>query len=292
MTDLPGTPEVAGADIVAGLRQLGLSAGDGVIVHSSLKSVGHVAGGAPTVIATLQEVLTPVGTLVLPTFNQGRAFRDGAEGFFDPRTTAVSTGLIAQTFWQLPDVPRSLNPTHAFAAWGRNAERYIRYHHRTLTVGPDSPLGLLGREGGYGLLLGVDYRANTFHHVVEVTTGAPCLGLRTCALPVCLPDGRMVMGRTWSWRERPCPIDDAARYAPIMAERGLQRQTTIGAATATLFRLSDCFAVIAELLANGLGEFPPCRRCPIRPGVNRHTVVSDWDDQRQCLKPDAEAWTY
>lgn len=34
-----------------------------VMVHSSLKSFGHVEGGADTVVDALMELLTPEGTL-------------------------------------------------------------------------------------------------------------------------------------------------------------------------------------------------------------------------------------
>jgi aminoglycoside 3-N-acetyltransferase len=285
-------PEVTRGDIVAGLRRLGLSAGAGVMVHSSLKSFGRVAGGPGTVIEALMEVITPEGTLMMPSFNHGRAFGEGAAGYFDPRTTPTTNGAIPDAFWRMPDVCRSLHPTHAFAAWGRSARRYTRFHHRTLTCGPDSPLGLVGREGGYGLLLGVDYRVNTFHHVVEVSTGAPCLGRRTESLPMLLPDGRRVDGRTWSWREKGCPITDGTRYGPLMAARGLQTEAVIGACRAICFRLRDCFALIAELLRTGTGGFPPCSRCAIRPRRGPRTVPSDWDERKQCLKPDSPALDY
>ena len=72
----------------------------------------------------------------------------------------------------MPDVLRSLAPTHAFAAWGKNARRYTQFHHRTLTMGPESPLGLLSKDGGYGMLLGVGYRTIA-RHVVETTVGSP-----------------------------------------------------------------------------------------------------------------------
>jgi aminoglycoside N3'-acetyltransferase len=151
---------------------------------------------------------------------------------------------------------------------------------------------LLGREGGYGLLIGVDYRVNTYHHVVEMTTGAPCLGRRTVALAIRLPDGRTVEARTWGWRRDSCPINDPARYAPVIARRALERQTTVGNSHLTCFRLKDCFEVIAELLRDGLGEYPPCARCPNRPHAGERTVPSDWDDENQCLRPDSIAWTY
>jgi aminoglycoside 3-N-acetyltransferase len=273
MSDSP-TARATAADIAAGLRRLGLSPGDGVMVHSSLKSFGHVRGGPEAVIRALMDVLTGEGTLMMPSFNHGRAYAEGQPGYFDPTATPTTNGLIPETFWRLPGVLRSLNPSHSFAAWGASARRYTAGHHRTLTCGPDSPLGLLWRDGGCGLLLGVGYSANTFHHVVEMSTGAPCLGRRTEARPMRLPGGRTVEGRTWSWREQGCPITDGRRYGPLMHARGLDRDQTIGSCRATLFRLDDCYQLIAELLREGVDDSPPCSRCPIRPRSGPRTVPS------------------
>jgi aminoglycoside 3-N-acetyltransferase len=287
-------PQVTKEDIVAGLRELGLQTGAGVMVHSSLRSFGHVAGGAVSVIEALMEALTPEGTLLMPTFNHDVPFRPGASGpgYFDPTQTPTSNGVIPDTFWRMPGVYRSLDPTHPYAAWGKHARRYTEFHHRTLTMGPESPLGLLHADDGYGLLLGVGYGSNTFHHVVETTLGVPCLGSRTESYPVRLPDGRRVMGRTWGWRERYCPLNDRSLYGEEMEALGLQRITHIGTCRATLFRLRDCFGVVANLLRQGKHGFPPCSGCPIRPRRVPQTVPSDWDPVAQRLLPDSVAWTY
>ena len=279
-------------DIEAGLRALGLRPGMGVIVHSSLRSFGRVQGGPAAVIRALKNVLTAEGTLLMPSFNHNAPFDEGGPGIYDPRETPTSNGAIPDAFWRMPGVLRSLDPTHPVAGWGKNARRYLEGHHRTLTMGPDSPLGLLGREGGCGLLLGVGFTANTFHHVVETSTGAPCLGLRSEAYPVRLPDGRVVTGRTWGWRETSCPINDPARYRDQMARLDSTRETRIGSCTALLFRLSDCFDVVAGLLGGGSGPFPPCRSCPTRPRQVQATVESDWDREHSCLRADSSAWQY
>jgi len=262
------------------------------MVHSSLSSFGRVKGGARAVIEALQEAVGPEGTLMMPSFNHGAAYRPGAAGYYSPLETPTTNGAIPDAFWRMDGVRRSLNPTHAFAAWGRHAERYTQHHHRTLTMGPGSPLGLLASDGGYCLLMGVGYRANTFHHVVEMSTGAPCLGRRTEAYPVLLPDGRRVEGRTWGWRAGRCPITDEQRYAPLMEARGLERRHMVGGAELILYRLWDCYDVVAGLLATGVDGFPSCSRCPVRPRVTEHTVPSDWDEDAGRPVADSVAWTY
>jgi aminoglycoside 3-N-acetyltransferase len=262
----------------------------GLMVHSSLSSFGHVEGGAAAVIHALMAVLTPAGTLMMPSFNHGAPFEPSGPGYFHPAETPTTNGAIPDRFWRMPGVARSLNPTHAFAAWGRDGQSYTANHHRTLTMGPESPLGQLLRDDGYCLLLGVGYTSNTFHHVVEMSTGAPCLGLRTEAYPVVLPGGRRVTGRTWSWRGGSCPFTDRNRYADEMGS--LQRVATIGSCRAILYRLRDCYGIVAKILAHGKAGFPACRGCAIRPRRVPETVTSDWDGVNGCLRPESEALTY
>ncbi len=279
-------------ELVHGLRRLGVEPGSGLIVHSSLSSFGSVVGGADTVIDALVEIVTPEGTILMPSFNHGEPFHVSGPGIYDPTTTPTTNGAIPDRFWRRENVYRSLNPTHAFAAWGKNARRYTAGHHRTLTMGPASPLGLLLEDDGFGLLLGVGYRANTFHHVVEMSTGAPCLGLRTEAYPIQLRDGRRVEGRTWGWRASSCPFTDGQQYEADMIARGYHSETMIGGCRAILYRLKDCYEVVAELLQQGKDGYPPCRLCPIRPRRVEATVDSDWNQQDASLDAGSQARGY
>ncbi|MDY5721539.1 MAG: AAC(3) family N-acetyltransferase [Succinivibrio sp.] len=49
------------------LKNLGLSKGDTVIVHTSLKAMGYVCGDAQTVIEALIDVVESGGTIIMPT---------------------------------------------------------------------------------------------------------------------------------------------------------------------------------------------------------------------------------
>ena len=287
-------PTLAYTDLIASFRKIGLARGMGLVVHSSLKSFGHVAGGPHAVLQALMDILTPAGTLLLPTFNHGVPFEPGGAGYFDPLQTPTINGAIPDAFWRLPGVSRSLDPTHPFAAWGKNSLRYTANHHRTITMGPQSPLGLLLQDDGWCLLLGVTYLANTFHHAVEMSpaVSAPCLGVRTEAYPVRLPGGRMVTGRTWGWRGGECPFTDHGRYGAEMQRLGLERVLQVGLSQVTLYRLSDGYQVIASILKNGLDGIAGCSGCPVRPRQCEFTVPSDWDFTRQEPLPDSSAWTY
>lgn len=270
-------PIVTYDDILNGLRKLGIEHGMSIMVHSSLSSFGWVEGGAMTVIQALMDAVGLEGTILMPSFNHGAPFQEGGAGYYDPLQTPTTNGAIPDTFWRLPGVHRSLNPTHPYAAWGRHAKRYIEMHHETLTMGEDSPLGLLAREGGYQLNLGTTHSASTAKHVAETMKRVPCLGFRTEQYPVKLPDGKVTMHRTWSWRSKACPLTDSGEFIECeMERRKLQRRDKIGDATVTFFKLWDFIEVVWDLLEHGYGGYPPCSKCTIRPRRTSATVESDW----------------
>ena len=59
-------------EIVPKLREVGLEKGDAVMVHTSLKRMGYVCGGAQTVIEALMEVVGEDGTIMMPTQSRKR----------------------------------------------------------------------------------------------------------------------------------------------------------------------------------------------------------------------------
>jgi aminoglycoside 3-N-acetyltransferase len=78
-SDEPVTADRLEAD----LRDLGLAAGDAVLVHSSLSALCWVCGGAPAVVDALLNVVTDDGMVVMPTHT----------GYSDPED------------WENPPVP-------------------------------------------------------------------------------------------------------------------------------------------------------------------------------------------
>lgn len=54
-------------EIIQKLREVGLEKSDAVMVHTSLKRMGYVCGGAQTVVEALMEVVGENGTIMMPT---------------------------------------------------------------------------------------------------------------------------------------------------------------------------------------------------------------------------------
>src|SRR5579875_789667 len=158
--------------IVDDLQALGLSAGAVVLVHSSLRSLGWVDGGAATVIDALCAAVSPGGTILVPTLT-GTA-QDGPEHppVFDPRHTPCWTGTIPETFRALPEARRSRHPTHSVGVIGPVAEMLIDGHEYCATpCAGQSPYGRLAQTGGLILLLGVTHESNTCLHMIEELAG-------------------------------------------------------------------------------------------------------------------------
>lgn len=172
--------------LIDDLRKLGLGPGDTVLVHSSLRAIGRVSGGAAGVVAAIRQVLGDEGTLVVPTFNeensktsrahlerieglteqQAQAFREGMPAF-DKSSTPSSTGRISEQVRHLPDAERSDHPVVSFAAAGAKAKSVTADHARDCYHGEESPLGRLYAEGASVLLVGVGYDKCAAFHLAE-----------------------------------------------------------------------------------------------------------------------------
>jgi aminoglycoside 3-N-acetyltransferase len=152
--------------------RLGVRCGGVLLVHSSLRSLGHVPGGAATVIAALLAAIGEEGTLLLPALTYASVGRHQPR--FDVRSTPVCVGLIPETFRTQVGTQRSLHPTHSLCARGPRARQLLANHHEDRTpVGPHSPFRLAALAGGQLLMLGCGLRPNTSMHGVEEVAGVP-----------------------------------------------------------------------------------------------------------------------
>ena len=153
------------------LLALGIKAGDVLMVHSSLKSMGQVEGGAETVIAALREVLGKEGTLMLPALSYATSCEDL---YFSNLSTPSCVGLITETFRKTEGVRRTNHPTHSVCVIGKYRDEMCEGVELDDTpVGPHSPFRKLADYKGKILLLGCPFARNTFMHGMEEIAGVP-----------------------------------------------------------------------------------------------------------------------
>jgi aminoglycoside N3'-acetyltransferase len=218
------------------LLELGVTPGGILLVHTSFSRLKPVEGGPEGLIRALRAALGAEGTLVMPSMSYD------ADHPFDKRTSPCpEMGVVADTFWRLPDVMRSDN-NHAFAAAGPRAEAILAPHPIELPHGLDSPVGRVYELDGQILLLGVGHDSNTTVHLAENLAG---VRYRRDKYVTLLRDGRPVR---FEYREIDHCCQNFALVDGWLDERGLQRHGRVGHAEARLMRARDVVLVVTEQL--------------------------------------------
>jgi len=172
------------------LRALGISEGDVLVVHSSLSSLGWVAGGAAAVVDALREVIGVDGTLTMPAHSGDWSDPSGWQNpavpeawwdeigadrpAFDPYSTPLrEMGRVAENLLVRRSTVRSAHPLHSHMANGRNAMEIVQHHPLEDSFGDGSPLGRLFDLDAKVLLIGVGHGQNTSLHLAEARASWP-----------------------------------------------------------------------------------------------------------------------
>ena len=173
--------------LVADLTALGVQPGQHLLVHSSLRKIGPVDGGAETILEAIRIVAGDDATIVVPTqtaenSRSSPAFLAATTGLsdaefvrylaampgFDPAMTpSTRMGAFAEYVRTSPGAVRSSHPQTSFAAVGDRAAEFTSGHSLDCHLGERSPLGWLYWVCGAVLLLGVGYAACTALHLSE-----------------------------------------------------------------------------------------------------------------------------
>jgi aminoglycoside 3-N-acetyltransferase len=162
------------AQIKNDLLALGVRPGGALMVHSSLRSLGHVPDGAETVIRGLLAALGTEGTLFMPALTYNYVIPQMPH--FDVRFTPSNVGIIPETFRLRPGTRRSVHPTHSVCAVGPLTAELLDPHIEDNTpCGPHSPFYRLPHYYGQILMLGCGLEPNTSMHAIEELVVPPYL---------------------------------------------------------------------------------------------------------------------
>lgn len=254
--------------LIEDLTALGLRCGDSVYVHTAMKQIGWIEGGAAALLEAFLEVLGPEGTLAVPTHTL--SFPGRTPEPYVPGETPTLLGRFPEEVRRHPQALRSGHASHSSAAIGAQAAFLTGGHDPAHALGKDSPLYRLSRSGGKTLLLGVDNRANTAIHLAESLAGMPYVRLPYDAswgdeTAARLPDGSIQRVRQV---EYPGCSEEFERLALLFAEAGIVRTGRVGRAQA---RLCDTGRMV-ELAQAALRQQPDmllcsdadCPCCPAR----------------------------
>ena len=232
--------EVTRDEIYRGLWDTGLHEGDVVLVHSAMRTLGRVQGGADTVVSALLDVIGERGTLVVPTFTFIHEVED--DPIIDPRNDRSEMGAITEAARTHPRALRSTAFRHSFAAIGRRAE---------VLAGVDPALSVFDLRSAFGvmlalntqvLMLGMTYGSCTSFHFAEWLCEVPYRRVIPLGVKVRRADGTVVpqamtdyQPHSYTGTRRP----DFHRMGRMLEERKLVGIAAVGNAVARRFAMRD-----------------------------------------------------
>jgi aminoglycoside 3-N-acetyltransferase len=161
--------EVTQSQVVQALADVGIQAGDGLIVHSAIQFLGRPQGGPGMYLEAMRHLLGAGGTIAVPTFNF--AFARGER--YDPSSTpSAEMGVFAEYVRQLPEARRTSHPMQSMAIVGKHATDLAQ--RDTLSAfDPGSAFERMLELDFKLLYLGADIRATSAVHYSEQRAGVP-----------------------------------------------------------------------------------------------------------------------
>lgn len=148
------------------IKALGISENDKIMIHSSLKKVGDIDGGADTLLDAFFSYLGENGLLVLPCHTWGTL----NEGEVYDINTPSNLGVLPNLFRKRKGVFRSLHPTHSMCAYGKNAFNFVQGEIGNNAFCGNGCMQKLLDVGAKVLLMGVTLTSCTFFHLIEEKT--------------------------------------------------------------------------------------------------------------------------
>ena len=267
--------------IAEALRSLDLKTGGVVFVHSSLSSIGEVAGGGDAVVDALLDVLGPDGTLAVPTFTSSIRKRGL---LYDPATSPSEVGRITEVVRNRSEAFRSLHLWQSMSALGRRAEEMMSIH-RPAAWAADGPFWKLYEWDAQILLLGVPYFRSTFWHLIEQMVQPAYGRWRESTGRVKNPDGSEspLVERTFG--PRPGYSHDFNKLGARLEALGHVSIGTVGNAMARLYRARDAFE-------SGVAEFRKDPMLLLKTGetltqLRDGVIVGEYNNEKSVVDPEA-----
>lgn len=227
--------------LIRDIRNMGIHPNDTVLIHTSMRAIGTVDGGADTVIDAFREVLTD-GLFLVPTHTWASV--TPSQPVYDVLSAVPCIGALPCAAARREDGIRSLHPTHSMTAWGRNAAEFVRGEETAMSPAPPGyAWSRLADVGAKILLIGVGHNRNTFIHAVDEIYDLPDR-LSEKAFDVTIRD-RNGNEMTHPYHHHACSrTDDVSRYfvnfEPAFEACGVQRHGVLGMADVRIVDAAAC----------------------------------------------------
>lgn len=266
------------AQLIEDLQDLGLPSGGHVLVHTSLRAIGQIDGGAQGLVDAFRTVLGKEGTLMVPTFTgrvgdpaerhhppetpEALARARHATPVFDPHRMPAevhSVGIFPEVVRRQPDACRSNHPTVSFAAIGGKAEVLTQNAPFHYPLGSESALARLHRLDGWVLLLGVGHDVNSSLHLAEIWADVPYIHR----------NARIKTGPdTWTTMQgSPECSEGFVKIEMVLRQSRLLRRGYVGNAQSQLMRQRELISMAVAMLQGSadslLCDNPACPYCTL-----------------------------
>ncbi|MDE6700020.1 MAG: AAC(3) family N-acetyltransferase [Acetatifactor sp.] len=238
------------SDLKRQLQDMGLQGDETILIHSSMKAIGSVEGGADAVLDALMEFFRD-GLLLLPTHTWKTVHEE--QPVFDVKREDACVGILPNLFMRRDGVIRSAHPTHSMAGYGRDAKAYLAGEELCNT--PCTPGGCYDRlrsVAGKILLIGVGHERNTYIHSVEEVLNVPNrLSAKPMKLQVIMADGtvRDVYMRKHYNPDQPHISEDFVKLTQAFLDCGAAENFLFGSADCILCDAGKIFEVTRHVLA-------------------------------------------
>ena len=260
--------------ILRQLQSFQFAVGHPVLVHTSLRAIGPIKGGANTLLDTLIEFFAKDnGLLCIPTHTWD-------ETVMDLRTPRTCIGTLPNIAACRTDGIRSLHPTHSMMVFGNTDQaRSFVDCDRTVTS-PASPYGTLGKlhdQNGYVLLLGVGHERNTFLHCVEEMMHVPFrLTSEIVQRTIIYPNGQTEVRNLYWFDEEynPDVSEYFGKYEPAFRYHGCITDGVVGNCRAQLCSAKAMKQVMELVRRNSGGAELLCDFAPLPRHYYEHQAQS------------------
>jgi aminoglycoside 3-N-acetyltransferase len=231
-------------EIIDGLQAIGLKQGDVVLIHTAMRTFGHIDGGAATAVEAFLEVLGPRGTLVAPAFTFCHEGED--DPVIDPRQDRSEMGTITEAVRQHPQALRSTAYRHSFSALGRRARVITEVDPALSSFDLRSSFGVMLALDTQVVLCGLTYQSSTSHHFAELVCDVSYRETIPLTVKVRLADGSIIDQPMTDYQPRSeggsyygTRHPDFIRLGQMLEERGLVGTAFIGNAAVRRFSLRE-----------------------------------------------------